>query len=118
MKNVSRLVVVPAVAVSLILSSQSVQAARKLGGVDLQKYCSQKYREDNTYSATAKLRPEKFRNPTAYDWKCARRNEDTGKTRYYDIDMTDACRWQYNKNNVRARTDEPEDPNSWKCYTR
>lgn len=47
---------------------------------------------------------------TAYDWYCV--DDQGNRTR---IDLTDACKWQYGRQDVEALGDA-DSPYSWKCY--
>lgn len=74
----------------------------RLGGVDLQRYCSQKYVRPQGYVVLV--------SRDAGGWRC-----QVGTVRL-SISVNDACKWQYSsQRNVLAHTDNWSDPYSWHC---
>jgi hypothetical protein len=73
----------------------------ELGGVNLDGYC----RSIGDVRST-------LVGKTAYDWRCV--TSSGGKA---GIDMTKACRWQYNDPEAIDRVSNFYDPYSWRCWS-
>ena len=70
------------------------------GGADVHAYCKASY-----WFGSAVLVPPM----DAYSWRCSTLGVKKS------IDMTAVCRWEYGRT-ASARTSNPSDPWSWKCY--
>jgi hypothetical protein len=73
-----------------------------LGGIDIDRHC----REIHGSGSYATLIER-----TAWGWRC-----QSGSNQY-SIDLTNACKRQYNNQNARAETTNSRDPYSWRCVT-
>ena len=76
--------------------------SRDLGGVNLNYYCS------HTYGAEFK---SLLIGKTAGDWVCQQSVQNRRQ-----ISVTDACKLQYGRQDVRSRALNWNDPLSWRCF--
>ncbi|MGK7901768.1 MAG: hypothetical protein AB4352_10205 [Hormoscilla sp.] len=76
--------------------------ARELGGVNLNKYCQNRF---NNPRARAVL----VQN-NAWGWRCQLGQDKVS------ISMDNACKIQYNNQRAYSRATNPSDPYSWKCF--
>ena len=102
-----KLRVIIAVTVILPLAATQVRAEtnwwhyRSVGGVNLNYYCQK------TYGGAFK---SVLVGNTAGDWTCQRNQNDRR-----EISVENACKLQYNRNDLKARATDWNNPLSWVC---
>ena len=98
-------------AVMIIAGASHASAATRLGGVDLAKYCRDRYQ--SSYSSAKVVLVEN----NAYGWRCQQILLVGGPSwTNYSIDMVDVCRRQYGVKSVTAKYGSFSDAKSWSCY--
>jgi hypothetical protein len=75
---------------------------KNLGGVNLNYYCQKTFGSEFKSVLIGK---------TAGDWTCER-----NKTDRRSISVTNACKLQYGKQNLRSKALNWNDPLSWRCF--
>lgn len=100
---VTAILLVTVLAFAVLIPARPARAALQIhwGGVNMNNYCSIHY----SGSTAVNISPY-----NAYTWRCR-----IG-AQYYQISVNDACRHQYVPQ-AFARTDHPESPWSWECYS-
>jgi hypothetical protein len=101
MKTSKALILVAALATSSILFPMTAQAQRLIGGIDVDKYCRDRFGEGS--------KSELVEN-TAWGWRCRIRQD------LVSLSMDNACRFQYKNQNAYARPHNERDPYSWQCF--
>jgi len=93
------------------LSLPSNAQAGVLGGIDVRKACQQ---QTLVYNVDAVLVGNP---PNAYSWRCRTYATAFFKWPWWDssVDLTRACKSQYNNSKAFAETTNFQSPYSWRC---
>lgn len=87
-------------------------ARGSLGGLNIWAYCL-----SLGYPAVGYQRGYVEGPEAAHDnWVCQRGTEQLDPVDALVIDLTDACRWQFDREEVEARPEDPDHAWSWNCF--
>ena len=78
-----------------------------LGGLDLFSYCISK-----GYAAATLTKPQIGPNAAFNNWRCIAADGHT-----HPFSMEQACKWQYELNQVQTHPTDPDDAFTWVCYS-
>jgi hypothetical protein len=108
MKKMSLLIVL--VALMMVLTGPShvlADAPTPLGDLGLWEYCVARGYADVTLT-----KPQIGANAAFNNWRCATADGDLRP-----FSMVQACKWEYNLNEVQAHPTDKNDAYTWLCYS-
>jgi hypothetical protein len=105
-------------AVGVVALALPVKAESRLGGLDLNGYCSYRGQEKfGTHYVNYKSNPRD--EADAYSWECAIFTDHSKSSGFADMTITyntDAvCKYQYG-DRAYSRVEDPKNAYSWNCY--